>query len=232
VFGARCSPFARYGERFKWFQSDDNRKKKCITAKLEKYRSYFRPHFPFSMQTRYGVDMFAKANFSSQAKEEALKTAKSSAAAANKYAIFLLSCLSGCQSLPVPRFGIRFLFACRIRVKETKQKSLTKRWSHINAIWCLCTFLHIFLLIEFQFDCSFQLFFLTQPGLLMGSPNSWMVNSSVCWFSFGSFWCQQCFEYVQKYLARVFSDGMGLLMDCLSRSGPELGKGKLFFGWI
>lgn len=33
--------------------------------------------------------------------EEALKTAKSSAAAANKYAIFLLSCLSGCQPFAV-----------------------------------------------------------------------------------------------------------------------------------
>lgn len=35
--------------------------------------------------------------------EEALKTAKSSAAAANKYAIFLLSCLSGCQPFAVCR---------------------------------------------------------------------------------------------------------------------------------
>lgn len=35
--------------------------------------------------------------FACTMEEEALKTAKSSAAAANKYAIFLLSCLSGCQ---------------------------------------------------------------------------------------------------------------------------------------
>lgn len=35
--------------------------------------------------------------FACKMEEEALKTAKSSAAAANKYAIFLLSCLSGCQ---------------------------------------------------------------------------------------------------------------------------------------
>lgn len=72
-----------------------------------KYFSIF--SLTFSMQTRKwrwhvpqskGLAFFLSA---SGAVEEALKTAKSSAAAANKYAIFLLSCLSGCQPFAVCR---------------------------------------------------------------------------------------------------------------------------------
>lgn len=71
-----------------------------------KYFSIF--SLTFSMQTRKwrwhvpqskGLAFFFLS--ASGAVEEALKTAKSSAAAANKYAIFLLSCLSGCQPFAV-----------------------------------------------------------------------------------------------------------------------------------
>lgn len=186
-----------------------------IEAKAQKGRNrlqnYQRPHghilrswrdgwniFPyFPMQTRKwrwhvpqskGLAFFFPS--ASWAVEEALKTAKSSAAAANKYAIFLLSCLSGCQPFAVrsilrlpcqartrsqsrsqswSKSRCRFYAGFKLEKQQNgKQKSQTKRRTHINAIWCLCTsapsstillsfplFFHIFLLIEFQFDCSF-----------------------------------------------------------------------------
>lgn len=148
----------------------------------------------FSMQTRKwrwhvpqskGLAFFLFF-WSACAMEEALKTAKSSAAAANKYAIFLLSCLSGCQAFAhspfadctrlesvsarpaVPDPDPILVAGFELEKQQNgKQKIQTKRWTHINAIWRLCTspprllrsysyvFFHIFLLIEFQFDCSF-----------------------------------------------------------------------------
>lgn len=161
----------------------------------------------------------------SWAVEEALKTAKSSAAAANKYAIFLLSCLSGCQPFAVrsilrlpcqartrsqsrsqswsqswSKSRSRFYAGFKLEKQQNgKQKSQTKRRTHINAIWCLCTsapstvrlsFL-FFPHIPFDWISIWLQFFVSAEWWHGEISDSWMVNSlGFVGVSCGSFCCQ------------------------------------------
>jgi len=91
--------------------------------------------------------MCAKPKDSSRAEEEALKTAKSSATAANKYAIFLLSCLSGCQSLPVPSLGslVPLPFPHPAKRNQTKKSNKAR-------VAYQCNLVSVYFFVHIPFD--------------------------------------------------------------------------------